>query len=229
MTAQVAVAADAAAGPDERLAGGLAALGVPSTGDVLDRLDAYLGLLMRWARVHGLTAARSRGELVARHVLDSAAVLPLLPAGTNLDAGSGAGLPGLVLAILQPSTPWVLLDSAARKVAFLRHACAELDLDNVRVVRERLERHDPDEPPGAVVARALAPLPRLVELSAGLLRRGSRLIAMLGRRPPEAQLKALPGVVCRSCRRVHVPGLDAQRHVAVLSRSPGAGAPGAAS
>lgn len=229
MTTQVAVAADSAAGPDERLARGLAALGVPAPGDVLDRLDAYLELLMRWARVHGLTAARSRGELVTRHVLDSAAVLPLLPGGLKLDAGSGAGLPGLVLAILQPSTPWVLLDSAARKVAFLRHISAELDLDNVHIVRERLERHDPDPPPRAVVARALAPLPRLVELSAGLLRRGSRLVAMLGRRPSETQLKALPGAVCQSCRRVNVPGLDAQRHVAVFSRSPDAGAPGAAS
>lgn len=227
MTAQVALAATQA--PSDRLASGLSALGVPAPGDVLDRLDAHLDLLMRWARVHGLTAARSRGELVTRHVLDSAAVLPLLPTGPKLDAGSGAGLPGLVLAILQPSTPWVLLDSAARKVAFLRHACAELDLDNVHIVRERLERYDPGEPPGAVVARALAPLPRLVELSAGLLRRGSRLVAMLGRRPPEAQLKALPGVVCRSCRRVHVPGLDVQRHVAVFSGSPDAGGPGAAS
>lgn len=227
MTAQVAFAA--AAKQAGRLASGLTALGVSAPEDVLDRLDAYLGLLKRWARVYDLTAARSRGELVTRHVLDSAAVLPLLPAGPKLDAGSGAGLPGLVLAILQPSTPWVLLDSAARKVAFLRHASAELDLDNVHIVRERLERYDPGKPPGDVVARALAPLPRLVELNAGLLRRGSRLIAMLGRRPSEAQLKALPGVVCRSCRQVHVPGLDAQRHVAVFSGSPDAAGPGAAS
>ena len=217
------------AGSQERLAGGLSELGVSAEPDTLDRLNSYLDLLTRWSRVHGLTAPASPGELVVRHVLDSAAVLPYLPPGPKLDAGSGAGLPGLVLAILRPATQWVLLDSAARKVAFIRHASAELDLPNVHVVRERLESYDPDKPPGAVVARALAPLPKLVVLAAHLLRRGSVLLAMLGRHPSQRQLLALPGVTCRSCKRVHVPGLEAQRHVAVLACSEGASAPGAGS
>ena len=216
------------AGPSQQLSAGLSELAVAAPPDALDRLNSYMDILARWRRVHGLTAPASRSELVVRHVLDSAAVLPFLPCGPKLDAGSGAGLPGLVLAILRPATQWVLLDSAARKVAFLRHVRAELDLPNVHVVRERLERYDPDKPPGAIVARALAPLPKLVALAAHLLRRGSVLIAMLGRRPPEKQLLALPGLACRSCKRLHVPGLEAQRHVAVLACPQGAGAAGGA-
>ena len=216
-----------AAGPSERLAAGLSELGLPGGSGDLDRLNAYLDMLTRWNRRFRLTARATRNELVVRHVLDSAAVLPFLPAGTKLDAGSGAGLPGLVLALLRPAGAWVLLDSAARKVAFLRHACAELDLANVRVVRERLESYRPSEPPGAIVARAFAPLPRLVRLADHLVRRGSVLVAMLGRRPSSKQLLVLPRVQCRSCDRVRVPGLDAQRHVAVFTRANGTAAQGA--
>ena len=204
------------AGPSERLTAGLAALGMERRPADLERLNSYLDMLIRWRRASGLTARASRAELVTRHVLDSAAALPFLPPGPALDAGSGAGLPGLVLAMLRPEREWVLLDSAARKVVFLRHVCAELDLSHVRVVRGRLEQHEPSEPPAAIIARALAPLPRLVALAAHLLRRGSRLVAMLGRRPADAHLHALPGVCCRSLEPVQVPGLDAQRHIAVF-------------
>ncbi len=217
----------AEAGPSERLATGLSELGLPVGADELDRLNAYLDMLTRWNRNYRLTARANRNDLVVRHVLDSAAVLPFLPPGPNLDAGSGAGLPGLVLALLQPRSAWVLLDSAARKVAFLRHACSELGLANVRVVRERLESYRPGEPPGAVVARALAPLPKLVRLADHLVRRGSLLVAMLGRRPSRQQLLVLPTVQCRSCDPVRVPGLDAQRHVAVFTCAEDAKARGA--
>ncbi|MDE0679108.1 MAG: 16S rRNA (guanine(527)-N(7))-methyltransferase RsmG [Gammaproteobacteria bacterium] len=214
------------AAPSERLATGLAELGLPADAGDLDRLNAYLDMLTRWNRTYRLTARASRNELVVRHVLDSAAVLPYLPSGPKLDAGSGAGLPGLVLALLRPESAWVLLDSAARKVAFLRHACSELGLSNVCVVRERLEGYRPAEPPGAVVARALAPLPKLVRLADHLVRRGSVLVAMLGRRPSGRQLRGLPTVECRSCDPVRVPGLDAQRHVAVFACTPEAKARG---
>ena len=206
-----------AADPSERLAAGLSELGLPAGAGELDRLNAYLDMLTRWNRNYRLTARATRDDLVVRHVLDSAAVLPFLPPGPKLDAGSGAGLPGLVLALMRPESAWVLLDSAARKVAFLRHACAELGLANVRVVRERLESYRPAEPPGAVVARALAPLPKLVRLADHLVRRGTVLVAMLGRRPSRRQLHVLSTVQCRSCDPVRVPGLDAHRHVAVFT------------
>ena len=209
------------------LAGGLAGLGIEPGADDLSRLNAYLEMLMRWNRAHGLTADASRDELAVRHILDSAAALPFLPPGPLLDAGSGGGLPGLVLAVLRPDTDWVLLDSAARKVAFLRHAGAELGLRNVRVVRSRLEDYDPQEPPGALIARALAPLPKLVALSRHLLRRGAWLVAMLGRRPAEEELLGLGGVYCQSLEPVRVPGLRARRHIGVFRHREGGGTGGA--
>ena len=200
----------------EPLAGGLAGLGIEASADDLSRLNAYLEMLMRWNRAHRLTAGASRDELVVRHILDSAAALPFLPGGPLLDAGSGGGLPGLVLAMLRPGTDWVLLDSAARKVAFLRHARAELGLRNARIVRSRLEDYDPAEAPRALIARALAPLPKLATLSGHLLRRGSLLVAMLGRRPPPETLATLGGVDCQTLEAVRVPGLRARRHIGVF-------------
>ncbi len=227
MRVPVGAALPAEADASERLASGFALLGLSAAARDIDRLNAYLDMLIRWNRASRLTARATRDELVVRHVLDSAAVLPFLPPGPKLDAGSGAGLPGLVLALLSPESRWVLLDSAARKAAFLRHACSELDLPNVRIVRERLESYRPEEPPRAIVARALAPLPKLVAMAAHLLRRGSTLVAMLGRRPSNRQLLALPAVHCRSCDPVGVPGLDAQRHVAVFACAREAAEPGA--
>lgn len=203
----------------ELLVEGLSELGVAPRTDDLERLDRFLDMLLRWGRVAGLTAPVSRSDLVIRHVLDSVAALPFLPAGSGLDAGSGAGFPGLMLALFRPEVKWVLLDSSARKTAFLRQACIELDLPRVRVVRERLEKYQPAEPPEAIIARAMAPLPRLIKLATPLLRRGCRLIAMLGRRPSNDQLSAFSDVHCRSCDRVRVPGLDAQRHIAVFQYS----------
>ena len=149
---------------------------------------------------------------------------PSCPPDRSWTPAAERGCRAWLLALLRPRSAWVLLDSAGRKVAFLRHACSELGLANVRVVRERLESYRPQEPPGAVVARALAPLPKLVRLADHLVRRGSVLVAMLGRRPSGQQLLALPNVQCRSCDPVRVPGLDAQRHVAVFTRAGGAAA-----
>jgi len=202
------------------LAAGLAAIGERASADDLARLNAYAEMLMRWNHAHGLTAAASRDDLIARHLLDSAAALPFLPPGPLLDAGSGGGLPGLVLALLRPDMNWALLDSAARKVAFLRHASAELGLRNVRVVRARLEEYDPREAPAALIARALAPLPKLVALSRRLLRRGSLLVAMLGRRPGNDELAALSEVRCQALEPVRVPGLSARRHIAIFRHDP---------
>jgi len=211
----------AARGPadsPDRLGAGLADLGISPSGDDLARLDAFIEMLMRWNAAHGLTARASRQQLVARHILDSAAALPFLPPGPMLDAGSGGGLPGVVLALLRPETDWVLLDSSARKTAFLGHARMELGLSNVQVVRSRLESYQPQDAPAAVIARALAPLPKLVALARRLLDRGSWLLAMLGRRPRNEELAALDGVHCQSLEPIRVPGLDAQRHIAVLRR-----------
>lgn len=170
------------------LEGGLADLGVAADAAAVDRLIAYLALLQRWSAAYNLVGTSDAGELVGRHLLDCAALLPHLPEGSLLDIGSGAGLPGLVIACLEPERPLVLLDSVSRKTRFLTQARIELGLTRVEVVTARVEDYaaslasaeEPAALPAAVVARALAPMDRLAAMSAALLEEGCELLAMKG-------------------------------------------------
>ena len=163
---------------DERLA----AVGVAADGAAVDRLAGWLALHGKWSRVGNLTGTRDAAELVDLHLTDCAAVVPLLPPGRLLDVGSGSGLPGLVIAALEPERPMVLLDSASKRTRFLEQVVLELGLGAVRVVTARCESWAPeaDAPLAAVIARALAPLPRLVGWTRHLLDEGVPLLAMKG-------------------------------------------------
>jgi 16S rRNA (guanine527-N7)-methyltransferase len=179
---------------------------------------AYLRELERWNRAYNLTAIRDAEGMLVRHLLDSLAVLPFVRGPRVLDAGTGPGLPGIPLALAAPALELTLLDSGAKKVRFLRHVVAALGLKNVEVVHARLE----DYPAGAgfdtVVARALAPLPRLLELLGPLCAPGGRILAMKGRRPDD-ELQKLPREWEATVSRLAVPGLEAQRHAVVLQRA----------
>jgi 16S rRNA (guanine527-N7)-methyltransferase len=157
-------------------------VGAPADDRAVHALAGWLALHARWSRAFNLTGTRDPVELVDRHLLDAAAVVPLLPPGSIADVGSGAGLPGLVVALLDPERPVTLVDSLAKRTRFLEEAVRSLGARNVRVVTERIEAWaaDPGAAPGAVLARAVAPLPRLVALLAPLLRRGVPLLAMKG-------------------------------------------------
>ena len=169
-------------GLEERIAGGLAALGAPADDRAVAALAGWLGLHARWSRAYNLTGARDPVTLVEGHLLDAAAVLPLLPPGPIADVGSGAGLPGLVVALLDPERPVTLVDSLAKRTRFLEEAVRVLGAGNVRVVTARIElwARDPGSLPAAVLARAVAPLARLTVLLAPLLRAGVPLLAMKG-------------------------------------------------
>lgn len=169
-------------GLESRLARDLAAVGAPADERALDALTGWLALHARWSRAFNLTGSRDPVELVDRHLLDAAAVAPLLPPGPVADVGSGAGLPGLVLALLDPQRPVTLVDSRAKRTRFLEEAVRVLGARNVRIVTDRIETWaaDPHSAPAAVLARAVAPLPRLVALLAPLLSRGVPLLAMKG-------------------------------------------------
>ena len=153
-------------------------------------LAGYVALLAQWNRAYNLTAVRDPFAMVDRHVLDSLTALDFLVGTRLLDAGTGAGLPGLVLAIVRPDMRCTLLDPVRKKTRFCAHAAMTLGLDNVEVVSERLAAHRPPHRYSTVISRATFPVAELVAGARPLLDAPGRIIAMKG--PcPEAELDAL--------------------------------------
>lgn len=201
-----------------RLDAGLAAMAVDLDEQARGRLVAYLRLLAHWNRAYNLTAVRHPLEMIHRHVLDSLSVMPYVRAGRCLDVGSGAGLPGLVLAAARPGIPWVLLDSNAKKCRFLNQARVELRLGNVQVERSRIEDFHPGERFSTIICRALSNLADFVAGAGHLLAPGGCLLAMKGRNP-DRELSAL-GTLGEQAEVVPVrlPGLeDGQRHLVIVT------------
>lgn len=178
----------------------------------------YLDLLQRWNQAYNLTSVTEPDDMAVRHILDSATALPFLSGETVLDAGTGAGLPGIPLALLEPTRRFTLLDAVGKKVNFLRQAVLELRLANVTPVQARLESWRSGEPFDTVICRALGTLTDFADLCGRLLGPGGRLVAMKGRFPA-AEIDALPAAWrVAEARRVTVPGLEAERHLVVLER-----------
>jgi 16S rRNA (guanine527-N7)-methyltransferase len=195
---------------------GLAQLLPQAPAGLVERQLTYLELLQRWNRTFNLTAIRAPADMVVRHLLDSLAVHPYVRGGRLLDIGSGAGLPGIPLALANPMRTVVLIDSNGKKARFLRQAALELALANVTVVQARAEDFRPATPFDAVIARAFADLSALLRIARPLLTSAGQVLAMKGREPTD-ELRCLSGEgVSWRCHRLAVPGLAAERHVIVF-------------
>jgi 16S rRNA (guanine527-N7)-methyltransferase len=182
------------------------------------RLVALVDELARWNELYNLTGIKTRPQMITHHLLDSLAVHADLAGERIADVGTGAGFPGLPLAVANPQRHFTLIDSTAKKLRFVSHAAELLRLSNVRVLHERVEKMRPQAPFDTLVARAFAPLPRLLETVAPLCGSHTRVLAMKGKWP-EAELAALPAPWRVSgSRALAVPGLDAARCVIVLRR-----------
>ncbi len=202
---------------EARLAGGLAAMGIALDAPAQAKLAAYLRLIDKWNKVHNLTAVREPAQMVVLHLLDSLSVLPhVAGARTLLDVGSGAGLPGIPLAIARPDLAVTLLDSSHKKAAFLRQAKAELALANVEVACERVERWRPPVSFDVVVSRAFAELADFVAQAGHLVAPGGALLAMKGVHPFEEIARLPTSHRVESVVALAVPTLDAQRHLVRL-------------
>ena len=207
------------------LRAGLATLGL---GDALaGPLLRYLALLETWNRTYNLTAIRDPREMVAKHLLDSLAMHASVAAiaargGSLADLGTGAGLPGIPLAIAHPGLQVALVESNGKKARFMREAVRTLGLGNARVVESRIEAFDAPGAFDAITARALATLPLILELGGHLLKPDGVLLAMKGALPADEIAALPPGWELREVRPLTVPGLDAERHLVVVGR-PGRG------
>jgi len=199
------------------LSEGLEGLNQALSADQQQALIAYLALLARWNRAYNLTAVDDPTEMVARHLLDSLSIRPWLVGQRIVDSGTGAGLPGIPLAIACPERQFTLIDSNGKKLRFLRQVRRELGLSNVDLVQARLEARPDLAVPHTITARALAPLERLVEWHRDWLDQGARLLAMKSREV-ENELSALTGAYNVELFDLEVPGEPARRCLAIVTK-----------
>jgi 16S rRNA (guanine527-N7)-methyltransferase len=185
---------------------------------VRQKLLDYLALIQKWNKVHNLTAVRDPDEMVTLHLLDSLSVLPYIKAARLLDVGSGAGLPGIPLALCLPDLQVTVMDSSHKKTSFMRQAKAELDIPNLEVVCGRVENYKPDDLFDIVISRAFSDLSQFVALTRHLGAEGARWLAMKGVHPYDelAQLNIAPAQPAPEVLPLTVPGLQAQRHLVFL-------------
>jgi len=177
-----------------------------------------LNELERWNRRFNLTAVRDPQEMVTAHIVDSLVARPFLEGTAILDVGTGAGFPGLPLAIVEPDREFTLLDSNNKKIMFVQHVTGLLELDNVTAVKGRSEDYAPGHRFDTVIARALATLPRLVEIAGHHVGEDGVFVALKGRYPAE-ELEEIRAPWSHEAMQLRVPGLDAgSRHAVLLRR-----------
>ncbi|HRF63547.1 MAG TPA: 16S rRNA (guanine(527)-N(7))-methyltransferase RsmG [Candidatus Competibacter sp.] len=195
-------------------------LGIQLVPEAATRLGGYLALLERWNHAYNLTAVRDPEAMVVRHVLDSLSILPWLAGPQVLDVGSGAGLPGIPLAIARPDHRFCLVDSNGKRTRFLNQVVAELRLKNVGVARSRIEDYQPNTLFDSVVSRAFSTLADLVVDAGRLCAPAGRLLAMKGVFPDDELVRLPPGYAVIGVYPLRVPRLDAERHLVHLAPAP---------
>lgn len=204
--------------PQARLDAGLRELGLDAA--LAAPLMLYLAELEKWNAAYNLTSVRDPAEMVTRHLLDSLALLPALDGLSItrlLDVGSGAGLPGIPLALARPQWQVALLDSNGKKARFLRHAVRVLGLGNAEVIESRVESHEPEEPYDAITSRAFSALAEFCALTRPLLADGGHWLAMKGRVDDNEMAALPPFVSAPRVIRLAVPGLSEARHVVIAA------------
>jgi 16S rRNA (guanine527-N7)-methyltransferase len=198
----------------EKLKQGLIDLGEDPARHPCDKYLRFLTELAKWNNAYNLTAITEPGQMLTHHLLDSLSILPYIRGNRCLDVGTGAGLPGLVLALARPDTHWTLLDSKGKKVRFLQHVIKELQLDNVDVAHTRVEDYRPEQGFTTIVARALGNLADFHEITSHLHGRDCVLLAMKGGYPGDELAGISTGAP--EVRKLVVPGLDAERHLVIM-------------
>jgi 16S rRNA (guanine527-N7)-methyltransferase len=204
-----------------KLETGLKIMGIELPETAPGKLIDYLGLLNHWNRAFNLTAIRDSDEMLSKHLLDSIGVMPYIGEGLILDVGSGAGLPGIPLAIAMPRNRFVLIDSNGKKTRFLTQARIALGLDNVEIVNQRVEAYSPMKDDhriyfDAVVARAYASSNEIIKNTAHLHKPETRILIMQGKLDESIDV---PGYVLKQSHTLNIYGLDAERHLLEIEKT----------
>ena len=189
------------------LVSGLQLLNLSQAEDKIEQLLGFIKLIEKWNKAYNLTAIRNREDMVRLHVLDSLAIVSFIEGKRVIDIGTGAGLPGIPLAIYLPEIEFTLLDSNAKKTRFVQQAILELKLKNVSVCHNRVEQYHPEKSFDTVITRAFAGLSDIVELTAHLLNKDGVLLAMKGQIPDVSKLESAKTELIP----VNVPGISAER------------------
>jgi 16S rRNA (guanine527-N7)-methyltransferase len=206
--------------PDHpKLASGLARLGLDVSETAVENLLAYVELLKEWSRSYNLIAPGDRNALLGRHILDSLSIAPGLQAGSLLDIGTGAGFPGVPLAIIKPEMEATVVDGAGKKIRFIRHVVRTLKLSNVHPLHQRVEDLDANLRFDNITSRAFSSLSDFAELVRPYMNANTRLLAMKGVNPRQ-ELNQLPAwIEVQSVEKLTVPYLQAERHLVIMSLS----------
>lgn len=200
-----------------KLESGLDRLGLEVTQQAIDSLLVYMTELKEWSGTYNLVAPGDRGFLLTRHILDSLAIAKWLKPGNLLDIGTGAGLPGLPLAIIKPDMHVTLLDSAGKKIRFIRHVGRALKLENISPLNQRVEEPVTTGPFANITSRAFASLGQFAEAARSVAEKDTQLMAMKGAYPGQ-ELDELPDWVnVLSVEALTVPYLHAERHLVLMS------------
>lgn len=198
----------------EQLANGIRQMGLDVSEQAQQKLLQYLALLQKWNKVYNLTAVRNPQEMITLHLLDSLSVLPYVKGPRLLDVGSGAGLPGIVIAICRPELQVTTIDTVQKKAIFMRQVKGELSLENLFVVHARVEEHHPQQPYDQVISRAFSEIALLMQLTRHLIAKGGEWLAMKGL-VPTPELEGL-AVKPKTIVPLQVAGLEAQRHLVIF-------------
>ncbi len=186
------------------------------TGTQLDSLLNYLEMIKKWNRAYNLVGTSSTDELLQKHILDSLSIMQFIQMSPVLDVGSGAGLPGIPLAIALPDISFTLLDSNGKKARFMRQVALELKLDNVEVVQTRVENYHPDAAPRTVMSRAFAPLEKALQSMTSVCAPLGQVLIMLGTKP--IQQPSHNAIKRLQISSINLPGLDSQRHLLIADK-----------
>lgn len=195
------------------LADGIGALNLSVNEQQIEQLLAFIKLIEKWNKAYNLTAIKSKQEMVRLHLLDSLTVIPYLEGQRIIDIGTGAGLPGIPLAICLPHLAFTLLDSNAKKTRFVQQVVLELKLENVQIYHSRVEDFQPEQLFSTVLTRAFAELSDIVESTRHLLAGNGSLLAMKGRCTESelAQVNAKKTVI-----PIQIPGVEVERHLVCM-------------